>query len=144
MTSTVNPNDIEYVQIFPPIGIARLGDFGFDLSTGQPEGTLEWFLPSEIPGTEETLDPKGKLRDGKNRTKRQAVQFRVYAYRADGTILGGITSGGDYEYTLNWTGESGRVAFEIHQNFLLNINQKAQTWFATGRSSGLWRKILVQ
>ncbi|OJA17701.1 hypothetical protein AZE42_06712 [Rhizopogon vesiculosus] len=33
----------------------------------------------------------------------QAVRFRVYAYRADGTILGEITSGGDYEYTLNWT-----------------------------------------
>ncbi|KAG2132996.1 hypothetical protein DEU56DRAFT_951148 [Suillus clintonianus] len=101
---SVQPADIAYIQIFPPIGIARLGDSGFDLSTGKSDGDIDWFLPSEIPGTEDMpADLNGRFRDAKNRIKRQAVRFRVYAYRSDGTILGEITSGNSTGYTITWS-----------------------------------------
>ncbi|KAJ8591361.1 hypothetical protein M405DRAFT_860602 [Rhizopogon salebrosus TDB-379] len=99
------PTDIAYIQIFPPIGISRLGDSGFDLSKGKPDGDIEWFLPSEIPGTEDMpTSLQGQFRDANNRIKRQArlaVRFRVYAYLRDGTILGEITSGS--MYTITWS-----------------------------------------
>ncbi|KAG1743634.1 uncharacterized protein EDB91DRAFT_1274175 [Suillus paluster] len=99
-----DPADISYIQIFPPIGIARLGDSGFDLSTGKLDGEIEWFLPSEIPGAEDMpADLKGQFRDANKRIKRQAVRFRVYAYRNDGTILGEITSGNDTGYNITWS-----------------------------------------
>ncbi|KAG0698477.1 hypothetical protein DFH29DRAFT_941196 [Suillus ampliporus] len=102
--SSIEPADIAYIQIFPPIGIARLGDSGFDLSTGKPDGDIVHFLPSEIPGTEDmpaTLE--GQFRDAENRIKRQAVRFRVYAYGNDDTILGEITSGSDTAYAMKWS-----------------------------------------
>lgn len=47
----VDPNIVSRVKIFPPIGIARVGDSGFDLESGKPDlDTLEYFLPPEIPG----------------------------------------------------------------------------------------------
>jgi hypothetical protein len=68
-----DPTDIAYIQIFPPIGIARLGDSGFDLSKGTPDGEIKWFLPSEIPGTEDMpAGLQGQFRDANNRIKRQA------------------------------------------------------------------------
>ncbi|KAG1743607.1 uncharacterized protein EDB91DRAFT_1335740 [Suillus paluster] len=93
MSIDINPTHISYIQIFPPIGIARLGDSGFDLSTGNidDDSEIDWFLPSEIPGTEDMPADLGKFRDEKNRIKRQAVRFRVYAYRENGDILGEIT-----------------------------------------------------
>jgi hypothetical protein len=64
--------DISYIQIFPPIGIARLGDSGFDLSTGKPDGEIDFFLPSEIPGTDDMpVSLKGQFRDKNKRIKRQ-------------------------------------------------------------------------
>ncbi|KAG0698475.1 hypothetical protein DFH29DRAFT_941178 [Suillus ampliporus] len=100
------PADISYIQIFPPIGIARLGDSGFDLSTGNldPDSKIECFLPSEIPGTEDIpADLKGQFRDSKNRIKRQAVRFRVYAYDKNGKILGEITSETSTGYKITWS-----------------------------------------
>jgi len=77
------PSDIAYIQIFPPIGIARLGDSGFDLNTGRPDGEIEWFLPSEIPGTEDMpVSLQGKFRDCKNRIKRQVrLEFSFVIFR---------------------------------------------------------------
>lgn len=47
------PADVCCVKIFPPIGIARVGDSGFDLESGKPDlESLEFFLPSEIPGSD--------------------------------------------------------------------------------------------
>ncbi|KIJ65358.1 hypothetical protein HYDPIDRAFT_27377 [Hydnomerulius pinastri MD-312] len=97
-----NPGDVSYLKIYPPIGIARLGDSGFDLDTGKPDGKMEWFLPSELPGTEDMPDDlKGRFKDEKHRIKRQAVRFRVYAYDQSGKILGEVTS--DKGYTITWS-----------------------------------------
>ena len=67
---------ISYIKIFPPIGVARLGDSGFNLDTGKPDGDIKWFLPSDLPGTENMPDSlNGRFRDDNNRIKRQVSQF---------------------------------------------------------------------
>ncbi|KAH7909835.1 hypothetical protein BJ138DRAFT_1154305 [Hygrophoropsis aurantiaca] len=99
---SVEPSQIQYLKIYPPIGVARLGNSGFDLEDGKPDGEITSFLPSEIPGTRDMpASLKGRFKDGKNRIKRQAVLFHVYAYDRDGNILGEITTENDYEIT--WT-----------------------------------------
>ncbi|KIM57587.1 hypothetical protein SCLCIDRAFT_1219256 [Scleroderma citrinum Foug A] len=95
---------ISYIKIFPPIGVARLGDSGFNLDTGKPDGDIKWFLPSDLPGTENMPDSlNGRFRDDNNRIKRQAVRFRVYAYDQNGANLGEITSGKGSPCVLKWT-----------------------------------------
>ncbi|KAH7909833.1 hypothetical protein BJ138DRAFT_1114625 [Hygrophoropsis aurantiaca] len=105
----VDATQIHYLKIYPPIGIARVGNSGFDLEHGKPDGEIISFLPSEIPGTKDipaTLN--GRFKDDKHRIKRQSAQirseavlFHVYAYDRDGNILGEITSEKDYKIT--WT-----------------------------------------
>lgn len=57
----LDPKRISRVKIFPPIGIARVGDSGFDLEYGKPDlEALEYFLPPEIPGRDEV--EVGRLR----------------------------------------------------------------------------------
>jgi len=119
-------SQIIYIRIFPPLGVARLGDSGFNLDTGEPDGDIKWFLPSDLPGTENMPDSlNGRFRDDKNRIKRQvsqfnpileyiqfqlstrlssqAVRFRVYAYSQSGRNLGEITSGKNSPCKLDWT-----------------------------------------
>ncbi|KDQ58316.1 hypothetical protein JAAARDRAFT_46828 [Jaapia argillacea MUCL 33604] len=90
---TFNPFEVASVKIFPPIGVARVGDSGFDLEAGRDDGHIQFFVPSEIPGVEE-LPPElqGNFRDEMFRIKRQAVRFHVYAYDASGKILGEVTT----------------------------------------------------
>jgi len=97
-------DDIHRVEIFPPVGIARVGD-----------SEIECFLAPEVPGS--TSPPVGllvqpvppgaprefKFRDTHQKLRRQAVRFRVYAYNAAGTLLGELN--GKNDYTLNWTVE---------------------------------------
>jgi len=144
---TVHYFEISYIRIFPPIGVARLGDSGFNLDTGKPDGEIQWFLPSDLPGTENMPDSlKGRFRDDHNRIKRQvsqfnpvleyiqfqlstrlssqAVRFRVYAYNESGTNLGEITSGKDSPYELDWTvhvANHKASYYEFHGMFFLRI-----------------------
>jgi hypothetical protein len=76
---------IENIAIFPPIGIARIGN------------SPEYFLASEIPGVEPV--PSDGYKDVEGRIKKQAVKFRVYAFDKDGNVLGEITS---QDSKINW------------------------------------------
>lgn len=69
---------IEYLAIFPPIGIARIGN------------APDYFLASELPGVEPK--PSGGYKDTEGRIKKQAVKFRVYAFDKAGAVLGEITN----------------------------------------------------
>ncbi|KAH7909846.1 hypothetical protein BJ138DRAFT_1154322, partial [Hygrophoropsis aurantiaca] len=96
------PSQIQYLKIYPPIGVARLGNSGFDLEHGKPDGEITSFLPSEIPGTlDMPASLKGHFKDAKHRIKRQAVLFHVYAYDRHGKLLGEITS--ENGYAITWT-----------------------------------------
>ncbi|CCM05259.1 uncharacterized protein FIBRA_07469 [Fibroporia radiculosa] len=119
---SIDPTEISYIQIFPPIGIARLGDSGFNLDTGEPDGDIEYFLSPEVPGSDDVSPAvNNSFRDSKYRIKRmvcsfefplasvnkkyaiQAVRFRAYAYDKNGKNLGEIKSGDKSQYTLTWT-----------------------------------------
>ena len=68
---SIEPSKINYIQIFPPIGVARLGDSGFNLDTGKPDGNIDFFLPPEVPGNNNIPDAlQGNFRDKKSRIKR--------------------------------------------------------------------------
>ncbi|CEL54922.1 L-lysine 6-oxidase OS=Marinomonas mediterranea (strain ATCC 700492 / JCM 21426 / NBRC 103028 / MMB-1) GN=lodA PE=1 SV=1 [Rhizoctonia solani AG-1 IB] len=84
---TVPPEKIAFVDIYPPIGIARVGD------------SDEYYLGPEIPGVEPIQ--KNGFKDSQHRIKKQAVRFRVYAYGEDSQLLGELTDG--KEYALEWT-----------------------------------------
>lgn len=74
----MDTSKIESVSIYPPIGIARIGN------------SPEYFLASELPGLEP--DPSNGYKDAEGRIKKQAVKFKVYAFDKEGTVLGEITN----------------------------------------------------
>ncbi|KAF8555871.1 hypothetical protein OG21DRAFT_1410233 [Imleria badia] len=100
--SSFIPANISRVKIFPPIGIARVGDSGFDLHSGNPDlDTLEHFLPSEIPGRDTLELVRFSLHSRVKLNTRKGVRFRVYAYDADGQNIGEIIAKDGYK--LTWT-----------------------------------------
>jgi hypothetical protein len=89
----VNAADIFTTAIFPPVGIARLGD-----------STKEFFVGPEAPKINvnpEWYQPVKSFRDSDQHIRRQAARFRVYAYKNDGTVLGELNEKNGYR--LTWT-----------------------------------------
>jgi len=79
-------NEISSVAIYPPIGISRIGN------------STEYFFAPDIPGVE--LTPKGGYKDEKGRVKKQVARFRIYAFDANGKVLGEITE--TKESNIHW------------------------------------------
>ncbi|MGB5081592.1 MAG: LodA/GoxA family CTQ-dependent oxidase [Burkholderiales bacterium] len=82
------------LKIFPPIGIARLGD------------SPEFFIGPERPG--DLTPPTDGYRDASCRIKRQGARFRLYAYDENGQLM--LDNGKPKEITLadgaiSWTVE---------------------------------------
>ena len=71
-------SDIKKVAVYPPIGIARVGN--------SPE---EYFVGPTIPGIPASDDDD--FRDKKGRIKRQAAKFFVYALDSKGRVLGELS-----------------------------------------------------
>ncbi|KAF7792008.1 hypothetical protein EIP86_003035 [Pleurotus ostreatoroseus] len=91
----INPQDIARIEIFPPVGIARVGDSG-----ANGAGTeIQYFYGPEVPGIDD--HPFGEFRDPSGGIKRQAARFRVFAYDQDGKVLGEINHARQYQ--LKWT-----------------------------------------
>jgi hypothetical protein len=82
-----NSDDMVRVEIYPPLGIARVGN--------SPD---EYFLGPEIPGLRQ--EDKGNYRDAKGRIKRQAVRFRLFGLNSRGQVVKEL-SADDGEIT--WT-----------------------------------------
>ena len=69
---------IEVIKIFPPIGIARLGNSPPDWPLSRDDKG-EWFIGPEIPGNYTPHPPwDGHYRDSKFRIKRQAARFHLF------------------------------------------------------------------
>ncbi|KAG8908755.1 hypothetical protein FRB99_002993 [Tulasnella sp. 403] len=83
----LNPADIAYVDIYPPVAVARVGD------------SNEWYIGPEIPGFEPL--PEGGFRDAQHRIKRCAPRFRLYAFDKDDKVLGEVTN--DDTFKVEWT-----------------------------------------
>ena len=81
----MNTNEISYVAIYPPVGIARIGN------------SPEHFLASEIPGVSQV--PEGGYKDKKGRIKKEVARFRVYAFNAKNEAIKEIT---DLDAHIEW------------------------------------------
>ncbi|MFK8101781.1 MAG: LodA/GoxA family CTQ-dependent oxidase [Saprospiraceae bacterium] len=74
----MNENEIASVAIYPPIGISRVGN------------SEEYFYASDVPGV--APNPPGGFKDAAGRVKKQVARFRVYAFNAQGKVLGELTA----------------------------------------------------
>ncbi|KAG8934016.1 hypothetical protein FRC02_010753 [Tulasnella sp. 418] len=81
------PEKIHYIEIFPPIGIARVGN-----------SLDEFYIGSEIPRSID-LPPSG-YKDAQGAVKREAARFRAYGYDAEGAIVGELNHRTGYH--LQW------------------------------------------
>jgi hypothetical protein len=79
----MNPASIEALRVYPPLGIARVGN---------SEGTDDYVIGPETIGGTATL-PNGSpalhvldFRTSNGQIKRQAALFRIYAHLKDGTV----------------------------------------------------------
>lgn len=68
---------IKSVAIYPPLGVARVGNSG------------EFFFASEIPG--HPAVPENGFKDDLGRVKKQAVRFRIYGLDEDGNVVKELT-----------------------------------------------------
>ncbi len=86
----IDTSKIAYCQIYPGVGIARLGN--------SPD---EFFVGPETPG--ETASPVGGFKDEAGRIKRQAARFRLYAFDQANVCLGEVTAadGADITWTVH-------------------------------------------
>ena len=66
---------IAKIRVFPPIGVARIGDAEVDPSLAFLERD-DFFIGPRMPGKVKTPEG-GYKKDGK--VKRQAAEFRLYA-----------------------------------------------------------------
>jgi hypothetical protein len=78
---------IAYAKIFPPIGIARVGD-----------SETDWFLGPESPNPKDARPEH--FRDAEGRLKRQAARFRIFAFDEEDRVVREITS---READIEWT-----------------------------------------
>lgn len=81
---------LQKVQIFPAIGIARLGN------------SAEWYLGPELPFPAPPVPPPGgAYKDGQCRIKRQAQRFRLWGFFSDGTNRELTLADGTITWTLH-------------------------------------------
>jgi len=86
----VSDDRIVNAAIFPPIGVARVGN--------SADG---WFIGPEVPDPEPA--PRGFYRDDRGALKRQAARFRVYGLDAQGGVVCELTGnhpGAEVTWTL--------------------------------------------
>lgn len=75
--------EIAYCKIFPPIGIARVGD------SAETEELKGWFVD---PASGEELPEDFRYKDESGRVKRQAALFHIYGFDRNGRFVRELTS----------------------------------------------------
>jgi len=101
-------NEISYTAIYPPIGIARIGN------------SPEHFLASDLPGVSEV--PEGGYKDTEGRIKKEVARFRVYAFNSEGQVIKELTAN---EATINWRVEVANVKAAWYEfNNALDLGKK--------------------
>ncbi|KAG8944496.1 hypothetical protein FRC04_001718 [Tulasnella sp. 424] len=88
--SNTDPANIAYVDIYPPIAVARVGD------------SDEWFIGPEVPGID-PLPMGGCFKDIHHRIKRCAPRFRIYAFDSQDKVLAELNLENDNRYKIEWT-----------------------------------------
>src|SRR5579871_1163471 len=77
--------------IYPPIGIARIGN-------SRLPGEAGFFIGPEVP--DQPALAQGDYKDAKGALRRQAARFRIYGYDAAGRVVGEITAA---DAKIEWT-----------------------------------------
>jgi L-Lysine epsilon oxidase N-terminal/L-lysine epsilon oxidase C-terminal domain len=81
---------LQTVKIYPPIGIARLGN------------SPEWFVGQELPFPAAPPVPSdGKYKDSQCRIRRQAQRFRLWGYFDDGSARELTAADGTIQWTVH-------------------------------------------
>ncbi len=81
---------LQTVQIFPAIGIARIGN------------SQEWYLGPELPSpAPPSPPPGGTYKDANCRIKRQAQRFRLWGFFSDNTDRELTLADGDIKWTVH-------------------------------------------
>ncbi|MCY4046167.1 MAG: LodA/GoxA family CTQ-dependent oxidase [Cellvibrionales bacterium] len=73
----LNADEIVKAEIYPPIGLARVGNASIE----KPDG---FYFASEVAGKMATDD--NQFRNANRELKRQAVKFRIYVTMSDGSV----------------------------------------------------------
>jgi hypothetical protein len=115
---------ITTLKIFPAIGIARIGN------------SPEFFIGPEIPGVR--TPPPGGYKDKSCRVKRQAAQFRLYAFDENKNLI--IENGKPKEITMadaeiTWTVELANIKSSWKRFDGLNQNAPLRNIGVADRSS---------
>jgi hypothetical protein len=84
----IDTGKIAYCQIYPALGIARIGN-----------SPKEFFIGPETPG--QPAAPVGGFKDKGGRIRRQAARFRLYGFDKDDVCLGEVTASDQVDIT--WT-----------------------------------------
>nr|HCQ15942.1 hypothetical protein [Cryomorphaceae bacterium] len=95
----MSDNSITRVAIYPPLGIARVGN------------SKEFYLASDVPGV--APDPEGGYKDGENRVKKQVVRFRIYGFDKKGEVVKELTETDDV--SIRWRVDVANVKAAWYQ-----------------------------
>lgn len=106
-------SDITRVAVYPPIGIARVGN------------SPEHYLAPEVPGLP-AFSPGG-YKDADGRVKKQVVRFRIYGFNEAGEVVREITAD---EAEIEW-----RVHVANHKAAWYQFNNALDlgAWRSPGR-----------
>ena len=78
-----NTGSIKKAAIYPPIGIARVGN-------APPDTPTDYYIAPEIPG--QPAEVEGGYKDSKGRVKKQVVRFRVYGLDENDKVVKELTA----------------------------------------------------
>lgn len=115
--------------IFPPIGIARVGN-------SRAPGEAGYFIGPEVP--DQPALPQGEYKDAAGALKRQAARFRIFGYDAEGNVTGEITAA-DAEISWRVHLANKKAAW---YNFEMALDLPAQ--FETAVAPTTRRNVLIQ
>ena len=115
--------------IFPPIGIARVGN-------SRAPGDAGFFIGPEVP--DQPALPQGDYKDATGALRRQAARFRIYGYDAAGHIVGEITvANADIQWSVRLANKKA-----AWYNFEMALDLPTQ--FETAVPPSTRRNVLIQ
>lgn len=119
---------IHSVAIYPPVGIARIGN------------SEEYYFASDIPGVAEK--PAGGYKDGGGKVKKQVARFRIYGFNEAGEVVREITA---KEANIEWRVHVANVKSAWYEfNNALDLEGYAiPATYRNAQVKGDARKVLV-
>jgi hypothetical protein len=100
------PN-LQTVKIFPPIGIARMGN------------SPEWYVGPELPFPAAPVPPSdGKYKDNQCRVRKQAQRFRLWGFFDDGSSRELTAADGKIQWTVHLA--NGKAVFQGENGGLID------------------------